>query len=52
MLAPDISRLLAKKKQIAIYNNDYKMIKKIENIKYGWQITKEITNYKQKTIKR
>ena len=48
MLSPDNSRLLAKKRQIALYNKDFEMIKLIENIKYDYQITKEIINYNVK----
>lgn len=47
MLKPENSRLLAHIKQIAIYNKDFKMIKKIENIKSDDKITKEIINYKK-----
>lgn len=46
MLTPKNSRLLAKKKQIAISNKDYKMIEKIEKIKNDDEITSEILNYK------
>lgn len=46
MLKPENSRLLAKKKQIAIYNKDFEMVKKIEAIKKDDEITNDIINYK------
>jgi hypothetical protein len=48
MLKPETSRLLAYKKQIAIYNRDLDMIKKIENIKKEADVTPDIINYKSK----
>ncbi len=47
MLTPENSKLLAIKKQIAVYNKDYDMIKKIEKIKNDNQISEEIKKYKQ-----
>lgn len=47
MLSPKNSRLLAKIKQIAIYNKDFEMIKKIENIKNDDEITEEVVKYKE-----
>lgn len=46
MLSPENSRMLAYKRQIAVYNNDLKMIKKIESIKEDSEVTKEIIEYK------
>ena len=51
MLSPVNSRLLATKMQIAIYNNDYEMIKKIEAITSNKQITKAIIEYSKKETK-
>ena len=48
MLSPEMSRLLAYKRQIAVYNNDLKMIKKIESIKDDKKIDSEIIDYKTK----
>ena len=48
MLTPKNSRLLALKKQIALYNKDYETIKKIEKIKNDNQVSKEIKEYKVK----
>lgn len=48
MLSPEISRLLAYKRQIAVYNNDFEMIKKIESIKSDNEVDLEIMNYKSK----
>ena len=47
MLSPDNSKMLARKRQIAIYNKDFDMLKKIENIQKDNEITKDIINYKQ-----
>ena len=47
MISPENSRLLATIKQIAVYNGDIKMIDKLENIKYDYEITPEILNYKK-----
>lgn len=46
MISAYNSRLLSKIKQLAVKNKDYKMIKKIENIRHDYEITKEIKNYK------
>lgn len=46
MLSPDNSRMLAYKRQIAVYNKDFKMIEKIENIKEDSEISKDIIEYK------
>lgn len=48
MLSAKNSQLLAKKKQIAILNKDFKMIEILEKIKDDNQITKEIIEYKIK----
>lgn len=48
MLTPENSRMLAKKRQIAVYNKDFKMVKKIEEIKHNKEIDDEIKNYKVK----
>lgn len=52
MLSPEISRMLASKRQIAVYNKDFEMVKKIENIKnekeISKEISKEIKEYKMK----
>lgn len=48
MLSVYNSHLLAIKKQYAIYNKDYEMIKKIEEVKNDNQITKEMLDYKLK----
>lgn len=48
MLTVENSRLLAKKKQIAVYNKDIEMIKKIEKITTDFEITLDIINYKIK----
>ena len=45
MLSPKYSRLLAKKRLIALFNKDFEMIKKIESIKYDYEITEKIINY-------
>ena len=45
MLSVENSRYLAKIKQKAIYNKDIEMIKKIENIKFDYEITEEIRRY-------
>ena len=52
MLSVKNSRLLAKKRQIALFNKDFKMIKKIEEIKHDDEITKEILDYKMIEIKK
>lgn len=49
MLKPKNSKLLAKIKELALYNKDYEMIKKIELIKNDDEITEKIKNY---SIKR
>lgn len=46
MLSVKNSKFLAKIKQIAIYNQDKKMINKIEKIKNDYEIDFEIRNYK------
>lgn len=51
MLSPKYSRLLAKKRLIALFNKDFEMIKKIENIKNDSDVTEEMLNYKLKERK-
>ena len=45
MLSPDNSRMLAKKRNIALFKKDYVMVNKIESIKKDSEITEEIRNY-------
>ena len=45
MLSPKNSRMLAKKRNIALLKKDYDMANKIEKIKNDSEITKEIRNY-------
>lgn len=48
MLKADNSRLLAIKRQLALYNKDYEMVRKIENIKDDSEITEEMRSYRIK----
>ncbi len=52
MLSSKYSRMLANKKLIALYNKDLKMVKKIESIKYDYEVTEEIINYHIKEKKK
>ena len=45
MLSPKNSRILALKRQIALFKKDFEMVKKIEQIKSDKEITQEIKNY-------
>lgn len=45
MLTAEESRMLAKIKQIALQNKDYKIIKLLSNISKTQQIPKEIKEY-------
>lgn len=51
MLSVEKSKLLAIKRQIALFNKDFKMVKKIEEIKHDDEITKEILDYKMVEVK-
>lgn len=46
MISAKNSRMLAIKKQMAVQNKDFKMIKKLERIKDDKEITNEIIKYK------
>lgn len=48
-MSPEISRMLAIKKQYAVVNRDDEMIKKIQNVKKDSDVTEEMRNYKLKT---
>lgn len=46
MISPENSRLLAFVKQLAIINDDERMVEKVESIKEDYEIDEEILNYK------
>jgi len=46
MLSPENSRLLAKKRLIALYKRDYFVVDMIEKIKNDNEVTDFIKNYK------
>ena len=48
MVSPKYSRLLSAKFQLAKANKDDEMIKKMQSIKYDFEVTKEILNYRLK----